>query len=454
MFPPNLTVRRRVQRVWLLAVCLLSLAAVVTAQNPEEPFRFGKFDLELLEQAKILDKKLDEHGLVYRDKEMNAYLDRIGRSLLKGEDQLENVVWQFRILRNPTVNAFASPNGSIYIFTGLMARMENEEQVAAILSHEIIHVRNRHTYNGYRSYRKKALAANIIGAATSFIGFGEIGMAASYILAISVIGYSRELEKEADLEGARMMLASPYEAKAMVAAFECLLHPYDVDLYGEPFYGDHPKIKDRIAYVNEFLAKAPPRPEKQPADGDSDDSSDMEKYQIDIASVTNHNIYLAIDDGLYRTAVELGKRLIEVQPNAANITALADAYSALGPRPLEPTTEEKSKKGKGEARKRINKQTLLEIERTLAATPAGQEQQKTNYAEAEKHYRSALDLDSYFALAWRGLGTLAEKRDQSQNAVDAYRKYIELQPGAMDRLMIMRRIKNLEAKTAPSEQKQ
>ena len=54
----------------------------------------------------------------------------------------------------------------------------------------------------------------------------------------------------------------------------------------------------------------------------------------------------------------------------------------------------------------------------------------------------------------RGLGALSEKRDQSQNAIDAYRKYIELQPAAMDRLLIMRRIKNLEAKLAPAVQKQ
>jgi len=440
------------QRAFLLIFCLFSMVGVIAGQNPEEPFRFGNVDLELLDQVKQIDKNFEDRGLVYRDAEMNAYLNRLGNSLIKGENQPENVVWQFRILRDPSVNAFALPSGSIYVHTGLMARMENESQLAAVLAHEIIHVSNRHSYKAYRSYRKKTLAINLISLAGSFAGMDGLGLAAQFILNISLIGYSRELEKEADLDGARLMLASPeLDAQATVGAFESLLNTYDVDLVGEPFYGDHPKIKDRIAYMREFLAK---NSEKDATEGNLNKHTNKEKYQLDIAGVTQHNVYLAIDEGLYRSAVILGKRLIDVQPNAANITALADAYAALGPRPLEPTDEEKSKKGKGEAKKRAKKLTLQEAERLLASTPAGQELQKANYAEAEKQYRSALDKDANFALAWRGLGTLFEKQDQPQNAADAYRKYIELQPGAMDRLMIMRRIKNLEAKTAPGDQKQ
>jgi predicted Zn-dependent protease len=64
-------------------------------------------------------------GLIYRDPELNAYVDRVGRSLLKPEDQLENVVWRFRVFRDPSVNAFALPNGSIYVNT-LLRRSAND----------------------------------------------------------------------------------------------------------------------------------------------------------------------------------------------------------------------------------------------------------------------------------------------------------------------------------------
>jgi Zn-dependent protease with chaperone function len=230
----------RVVPALLLCVALAGFAA---AQSPQEPFRFGDVDLEFLDQIKRLDKKFEEQALVYREPQLNAYIDRLGRSLLKPEDQLENVVWQFHVMRKPTINAFAMPNGSIYVHTGLLARMENEAQLASVLSHEIIHVRNRHSYLEYRSYRKKALAANII-TMVGALGGADIGMAAQLMLTLSVLGYNREREKEADLEGARLMASSPYEPKEMVAALECLLPKYEVDLYGEPpsIYSDHPKI--------------------------------------------------------------------------------------------------------------------------------------------------------------------------------------------------------------------
>jgi predicted Zn-dependent protease len=100
----------------LLCFGLTGLAA---AQTRPEPFRFGEVDPEFLDQIKQLDKRFEDQGLVYREPELNAYVDRVGRSLLKPEEQLENVVWQFRVMRNPAVNAFELANGSIYVFTGL-----------------------------------------------------------------------------------------------------------------------------------------------------------------------------------------------------------------------------------------------------------------------------------------------------------------------------------------------
>ncbi|HEV2668889.1 MAG TPA: M48 family metalloprotease, partial [Blastocatellia bacterium] len=302
---PSLRNRPSLRVIPALLLCF-ALTGLAAAQSPTESFRFGDFDLELLDQAKHQDKRFEDQGLVYREPQLNAYLDRLGRSLLKPEDQLENLVWQFRVMRDPVVNAFAMPNGSIYVHTGLLARMENEAQLVGVLAHEIIHVRNRHTYLSYRSYRKKMLAINLIGLAGAYTGMGGWGasMAAQFMLQISVVGYTRELEKEADLEGARLLAASPYEPKAMVTAFESFMQKYDVDLRGEPFYGDHPKTKARIAYLNEWISKSAPKRETEPV------GLSKEDYQKNVAEVTRHDIQLAIDAGLYRTATALGKRLV------------------------------------------------------------------------------------------------------------------------------------------------
>ena len=79
----------------------------------------------------------------------------------------ENVLWRFRAIRDLEINAFALPNGSIYVTTGLLSRMENEAQLAGVLAHEVTHVTNRHTYLEYRSARKKMVAIDVMVAAAS-----------------------------------------------------------------------------------------------------------------------------------------------------------------------------------------------------------------------------------------------------------------------------------------------
>jgi predicted Zn-dependent protease len=111
-------------------------------------------------------------------------------------------VWKFNALRDSSPNAFALPNGSIYINTGLLALLEDEAQLAGVLAHEVTHVSRRHTYAQNRSMRKKILAINILSTIASWnpIG-GGVGAAVSvianvspFILVLSIFGYSRELE--------------------------------------------------------------------------------------------------------------------------------------------------------------------------------------------------------------------------------------------------------------------
>ena len=121
-------------RVISALLSLLVLTSFAAAKTDQESFHFGEVDLEFLDQIKQQDKRFEDQGLVYREPQLSAYVDRVGHSLLKPEDQLENVDWKFRVLRDPTVNAFALPNGSIYVHTGLLAMMENEAQLASVLA--------------------------------------------------------------------------------------------------------------------------------------------------------------------------------------------------------------------------------------------------------------------------------------------------------------------------------
>src|SRR5215831_6386761 len=199
-------------------VCMLSPAHVHATIHPQqsqpaqtspatanEDFKFEKVDLELLEQVNLLDARFEREGLVLEDAAINAYLKGIGAVLVPRDRQIENVTWKFRALRDPQPNAFALPNGSIYVTTGLLSLVDNESQVAAILAHEMTHVLRRHTYLQNRSNRKKFLTMNVIAAVGAYAPTGAVGTIiqiattiAPLIVIATMFGYSRDLEREAD----------------------------------------------------------------------------------------------------------------------------------------------------------------------------------------------------------------------------------------------------------------
>src|SRR5438132_8748217 len=184
---------RRKIIVATLCLCLLlpPISAAATQDPPQPPpakidFKFEKVDLDLLEQVNLLDKRFERDGLVYADEPTNAYLQRVGESLVPRDLKLEHVVWKFRALRDPVPNAFALPNGSIYVNTGVMSLCDNESQLAAILAHEITHVLRRHTYLQNRSNRKKILTINIINAVGVWNPVGGVaGLAVGIIAAVA-----------------------------------------------------------------------------------------------------------------------------------------------------------------------------------------------------------------------------------------------------------------------------
>ncbi|HKE58431.1 MAG TPA: M48 family metalloprotease, partial [Pyrinomonadaceae bacterium] len=235
-------------------------APVETTPPPvNEEFKFGKVDLEMLEQSDLLDQRFERDGLLLADPAANAFLSRVGQSLIPKGLVLEKVIWQFRALRDPQPNAFALPNGSIYVTTGLLTLIDNESELAAIIAHELTHVMRRHTYLQNRSNRKKYLTMNIMSAVGSYAPFSVVGAViiavtavAPFVMVATMYGYSRDLEREADLKGIDMMISAEYAPEEMVQVMKLL----DKDLEGENirlFYNDHPALDERIKYLSSYL---------------------------------------------------------------------------------------------------------------------------------------------------------------------------------------------------------
>jgi beta-barrel assembly-enhancing protease len=413
----------------------------VSDDGSTEKFAFGKVDLELLDEIKALDERFEKEGVVYHHPAMDAYLTRVGTAVA-ADKKLENVEWKFRALRDPVPNAFALPNGSIYINTGLMALLDDENQLAAVLAHEVTHVSHRHTYLRNRSMRKKVLAINIINtigawhpvAGTAGLAISLIANISPFMLALSILGYSRDQEKEADLEGMKMSSAAGFVPEGMPNSFKSMQR----DIEGEQlnsFYSDHPRLQERISYTSSSL----------PADARklTDDEAKTAKndYLNVMELVDRHNVELAINEERFRSAVFVSNKLVNMRPESSdNVFYLAESYRTLGPRTAELTDKELTSGAKKKAAKNRAKRTLEELDAELLKTPAGQEAWKANSAKAEQLFLRAIELNRFNANARRGLGMLYEKLNRKEDAANQYAAYLELAPNAIDTERIRRRL--------------
>jgi len=423
--------------------------APVEATPPplNEEFKFGKVDLEALEQADLLDFRLERDGLVLADESANAYLRRVGQSLISRELVLERVSWRFRALRDPQPNAFALPNGSIYLTTGLMTLIDNESQLAAIIAHELTHVMRRHTYLHNRSNRKKFLTMNVMSAVGAYAPLSVVGAVitavttvAPLIMMATIYGYSRDLEREADFKGIDMMISAEYSPEEMLSVIKLL----DKDIEGENvrlFYNDHPSLDERIKYLSSYLGARADRVTHQ-----MELNRERAAYFRNMEPVMRHNLQLAINAGRVRSAVYLAQRLVDFHDDSENLFWLAESYRTLGPRTPQLTEKELTNSAKKDASKKREKRTVEEEERELLATPAGKDNWQRHQQMALELYRRALKAENPAPVAHRGLGMLYEKLERGNDAAAEYEKYLELSPSAIDRGRIQRRIEALKEK--------
>ncbi len=187
------------------------------ALTPREEGRLGR---ELLTQ---LRRELP----IIEDVELNYYLSNLGTRLL---NQAGNVQFPFHflILQDPTINAFAAPGGIIVVHTGLIDLAQSEDQLAAVLAHEIAHVTQRHLARFYQKASKVDIGTTL-GILAAIIASSQVpalGQAALYTgLAANTsakLAFTRANEREADRIGRQILTGAGYDPKAMSRFFERL----------------------------------------------------------------------------------------------------------------------------------------------------------------------------------------------------------------------------------------
>jgi predicted Zn-dependent protease len=154
------------------------------------------------------------------DPELQAYVDRVGRSLVPKWVDPQQFRFTFTLVEDPTLNAFALPDGTVVVHSGLIAALENEAQLAAVLGHEIAHATHRHSYRGYKDQQGKkkwfglgsVVAGVLVGTQTDSALAGLVTGAGTQLgLQAAVNGHGRKLEDEADVTGLYYMVEAGYD---------------------------------------------------------------------------------------------------------------------------------------------------------------------------------------------------------------------------------------------------
>ena len=154
---------------------------------------------------------------IYQDKELQDYVQSIGDSLAS-KSHRPNLVYRFTVLDSSDINAFALPGGYIFINRGLMSYLSSEEELAAVLAHEIGHVTARHSV---RQYSQSQLMS-ILSTAIEINAGSTAGNIANLASGALLSGYGREMELEADELGAQYIFEDGYSPQGMYKVLSVL----------------------------------------------------------------------------------------------------------------------------------------------------------------------------------------------------------------------------------------
>ena len=162
---------------------------------------------------------------VYQDPRLQEYVQSIGESLAL-KSHRPNLVYRFTVLDSPDINAFALPGGYIYINRGLMSYLSTEEELAAVLGHEIGHVTARHSVRQY----SQAQLMGILSTAIEINSGRTAGNIANLASGALLSGYGRDMELEADDLGAQYIYQDGYSPQGM---YEVLSVLKDQEIYSK-----------------------------------------------------------------------------------------------------------------------------------------------------------------------------------------------------------------------------
>jgi hypothetical protein len=244
---------------YFVVATLLVVGASCGARQPGAPINPGfnvyskDQDVQLGRQAAA---EIRQQVDVVQDGELQSYVKSLGQQLAR-TPSAGDYPYEFTLINDPTINAFALPGGPIFVNSGLIRAAANEGQVAGVLAHEIAHVALRH---GTNQASKASLMQIPAAAAQVLLGdggaLGQVAqMGAGLGLNLLMLKYSRSAEEQADALGAKILHEAGYNPVEMARFFETL--EKESGGGGPQFLASHPNPGNRVKAVQAELQTFP-----------------------------------------------------------------------------------------------------------------------------------------------------------------------------------------------------
>ena len=403
----------------------LAYICAASAGGVYESVPIDNDEWRLIEESKDLEGWFNAQALLYAEPRALELVRRVGHEI-RPHPTDDYIEYEFFVLRDPSPNAFALPNGHVYVHTGMLARLDDEDQLAALLAHEINHVAGHHGIIEHRSTRKKTIAGMVIGSLGPWGGVISIG------LQTSVYGFSRELEQEADDRAIEVLLASRYDPHALPDVLDILGRDYEgLQPRTSTVWSTHPEVRARAETSRALVAGAARR--ERHDDG-------FEAAVMDMRAMTVEDY---VQDDFPHTAVALAESLVARYPNDLRLlNLLGDAWQGMGAQgPIDSATLSDSDK-RHNRRDRARKTRAQRLAEALQ-TEEGRAAYAANLQHAEEIYERVIAADATFAPAYRGLGEVYEQQKRPRDAAEAYLSYVKQAPAAADRPIVMGRLRLL-----------
>jgi len=214
----------RVARIYSL-IALILLAASLHLGGCAANLATGERHLNLISESDeiAMGQQADTQVVasigLYADESLQRYVQELGTKLAKTSER-PNLPWTFRVVDDPTVNAFALPGGFIYVTRGLMSYVQNEAELSGVIGHEIGHVTAQHSVHSMSSQQVTQL-----GIAVGMMikpGLQRYDQYLNAGLGLLYLKYSRDDESQADRLGFRYMVRADNDPRQMIQVFDML----------------------------------------------------------------------------------------------------------------------------------------------------------------------------------------------------------------------------------------